>query len=574
MSFAPSVSRVIAEARAGKAKPAGDSPGGTVEPRWRPWLESAAPVRWDDSEGAPRGVSLRGNGTPLGDAVWTFGTRTFRADFDGGNLARVERVKDTSFHLWTRADNEGTPHESHHRTWFHFSVEGCDVGETLTFTFVDYNKQKTLFSNDFRPVYRVHGSMRSYQRVKFPVTSHLRDDGQFRFSFKHRFASSCPAYFAFSFPFGYHDAVAMLDNVDARFADPTHGPPLRERVWWTRETLARSVEGRSVEMVTVTDPEGMDPARAPGSVRVPEGRQVFVVTCGVHPGEKPANHMLCGVLEFLLRADDPRAEALRKAYVFRVVPMLNPDGAFRGHYRNDASGQNLNRCYDAPDPRAHPTIAATWAMLMRHAEKNELGFYVDLHGHVNKRGCFAFGNALRDEAATESYAWARLVALNNPHFDLGQCNFTEKNMSTRDKNGDSKEGSGRVALYRATGLHHLYTVEANYNSSRLLGATPPASGDDGRASPPSKGVHPIKYTPEIFNGVGRSLLIAALDLRGANPWSRVPMSEHKSLKGVRAWARAAARGDGAAKTETFEVAVSKRWGTARNSLLGQKLALR
>ena len=96
----------------------------------------------------------------------------------------------------------------------------------------------------------------------------------------------------------------MLDNVDARFADPTHGPPLRERVWWTRETLARSVEGRSVEMVTVTDPEGMDPARAPGSVRVPEGRQVFVVTCGVHPGEKPANHMLCGVLEFLLRADD------------------------------------------------------------------------------------------------------------------------------------------------------------------------------------------------------------------------------------------------------------------------------
>ena len=180
----------------------------------------------------------------------------------------------------------------HHRTWFHFSVEGCDVGETLTFTFVDYNKQKTLFSNDFRPVYRVHGSMRSYQRVKFPVTSHLRDDGQFRFSFKHRFASSRPAYFAFSFPFGYHDAVAMLDNVDARFADPTHGPPLRERVWWTRETLARSVEGRSVEMVTVTDPEGMDPARAPGSVRVPEGRQVFVVTCGVHPGEKPANHML------------------------------------------------------------------------------------------------------------------------------------------------------------------------------------------------------------------------------------------------------------------------------------------
>ena len=64
MSFAPSVSRVIAEARAGKAKPAGDSPGGTVEPRWRPWLESAAPVRWDDSEGAPAASPSAGTAPP------------------------------------------------------------------------------------------------------------------------------------------------------------------------------------------------------------------------------------------------------------------------------------------------------------------------------------------------------------------------------------------------------------------------------------------------------------------------------------------------------------------------------
>ena len=49
-------------------------------------------------------------------------------------------------------------------------------------------------------------------------------------------------------------------------------------------------------------------------------------------------------------------------------------------------------------------------------------------------------------------------------------------------------------------------MEANYNSSRLLGAVPAASGDDGRASPPSRGLHPIKYNPAIFNGMGRGLL--------------------------------------------------------------------
>lgn len=92
-----------------------------------------------------------------------------------------------------------------------------------------------------------------------------------------------------------------------------------------------------------------------------------------------------------------------------------------------------------------------------------------------------------------------------------------------------------MALYKHTGLPHLYTVEANYNSSRLLGAVPAASGDDGRASPPSRGSHPVKYSPGIFNGMGRGLLVAALDLEGKNPWSRLPMSEFKNLAGLRAW---------------------------------------
>ena len=127
-----------------------------------------------------------------------------------------------------------------------------------------------------------------------------------------------------------------------------------------------------------------------------------MVSAGVHPGEKPANHMVNGVIEFLLRTDDARAQALRELYVFKIIPMLNPDGAYRGHYRSDTLGQNLNRCYDNPDPDKQPVIERARRLMMHYAGEGRLAFYIDLHGHVNKRGCFAYGNALEVPTRVDS----------------------------------------------------------------------------------------------------------------------------------------------------------------------------
>lgn len=56
-----------------------------------------------------------------------------------------------------------------------------------------------------------------------------------------------------------------------------------------------------------------------------------------------------GLLKFLTNKKDSRAFLLRKFFVFYLVPMLNPDGVFKGNYRMDAYNQNLNRYYLNPD---------------------------------------------------------------------------------------------------------------------------------------------------------------------------------------------------------------------------------
>lgn len=51
----------------------------------------------------------------------------------------------------------------------------------------------------------------------------------------------------------------------------------------------------------------------------------------------------------------------------------------------------------------------------------------------------------------------KLISLNSAHFDFTGCNFSEKNMYAKDKrDGQSKEGSGRVAIFKALGIIHRY----------------------------------------------------------------------------------------------------------------------
>ncbi|XP_061900900.1 cytosolic carboxypeptidase-like protein 5 isoform X2 [Entelurus aequoreus] len=616
-----------------------------------------------------------------------FGSIVFSSKFDSGNLARVERVTKTTpsptpdattvatpggsasapnipdfeFNVWTQPDCGGTEHENGNRSWFYFSVQGIAPGKLLKINVMNMNNQRKLYSQGMAPLVRTLPGKNRWERVRDrPTTEIVRN--QFMLSFAHRLPDvrGATTFFSFCFPFSYTECQEMLQHLDTSCQNTTELCPSSpaDNVYYHRELLCRSLDGNRVDLLTVTNCSGMQDEREP---RLPQlfpdadsprphhfaEKKVFFLSSRVHPGETPASFVFNGFLSFILRKDDPRAHALRNMFVFKLIPMLNPDGVMRGHYRTDSRGVNLNRQYLNPSPELHPSIYAAKTLLLYHhvhnrvystqsiaptgqdppfqsevavqsqtppltalevslnqrntekdanaaqpevamateenswaakdeVTKEDLGslsgssetvavpplerlarlqpqdeeeqelippeqggvaYYVDLHGHASKRGCFMYGNNLPDESQqVENMLYPKLIAINSPHFDFVGCNFSEKNMYARDKrDGQSKEGSGRVAVHKAIGLLHSYTLECNYNTGKALTAIPAACHDNGRATPPPTPTFPPKYTPEIFEQVGRAVAISALDMAECNPWPRLVLSEHSCLGNLRAW---------------------------------------
>ena len=90
----------------------------------------------------------------------------------------------------------------------------------------------------------------------------------------------------------------------------------------------------------------------------------------MHPGESNAQFMVHGAIEFLLQQNDKEAQLLRDTFIFKIVPMLNPDGVVVGNYRCNMVGADLNRRWPNPSKILHPTIYYTKKLVAAYHKEN------------------------------------------------------------------------------------------------------------------------------------------------------------------------------------------------------------
>ncbi|TPP46831.1 Amastin surface glycofamily protein [Leishmania donovani] len=322
-------------------------------------------------------------------------------------------------------------------------------------------------------------------------------------------------------------------------------------IYFHREVLCKSLEGRDVTLLTISDCSRMAIERAPllskedglphssalGFTQRPYsffGKQYVVLTARVHPGECPGSHLMHGCIDFLMNCTDCRAAALRHNFVFCVVPMLNPDGVVRGHSRVDSNGVDLNRMYRDPSRKRHPAPYAVLALLRSLGSR--VALFIDMHAHANKRGTFFYGNSMDWANQIENLLYAKLVSLNTPYLDFRSCNFSEANMFAVSKSGKRKDSSSRVVAFTEAGIVHGYTIETSHvmadalNPVALLTNHQTDQLDTALPSPP-----PVMHSPATFRDTARAMLLGLLDLKGINPKSRLPLTQFHSTRGLALW---------------------------------------
>jgi cytosolic carboxypeptidase protein 2/3 len=147
-------------------------------------------------------------------------------------------------------------------------------------------------------------------------------------------------YIAHCYPYTYSRLQGFLREIE-------NDPKKRHLV--QRKTLCQTVAGNNCDQLIISDFNNGK-----------EKKGIFLTS----PGEPMASYNIQYIIEYLL-SNSNVAKILRENFIFKIVPMLNPDGVIVGNYRCNLSMVDLNRQWIDPSKKLHPTVYHTKQMIKR-----------------------------------------------------------------------------------------------------------------------------------------------------------------------------------------------------------------
>ncbi|XP_046867292.1 cytosolic carboxypeptidase Nna1 isoform X7 [Drosophila willistoni] len=452
-------------------------------------VSSAIPPQSQFSRSAVGGAKFVTNCHPMNPDEYD--GLEFESRFESGNLAKAVQITPTYYELYLRPDL----YTSRSKQWFYFRVRRTHRKMLYRFSIVNLVKSDSLYNDGMQPVmYSTLGAKEKnegWRRCGDNICYYRNDDDSsgsnsnaneedednssytltFTIEFEHDDDS---VYFAHSYPYTYSDLQDYLMEIQRH--------PVKSKFCKLR-LLCRTLAGNNVYYLTVTAPSSNEESM--------RRKKSIVVSARVHPSETPASWMMKGLMDFIT-GDTTVAKRLRHKFIFKLVPMLNPDGVIVGNTRNSLTGKDLNRQYRTVIRETYPSIWYTKAMIRRLIEECGVAMYCDMHAHSRKHNIFIYGceNKRNPEKKLTEQVFPLMLHKNSAdRFSFESCKF---------KIQRSKEGTGRIVVWML-GITNSYTIEASFGGSSLGSR---------------KGTH---FNTQDYEHMGRAFCETLLDYCDENP---------------------------------------------------------
>ncbi|CAH8602774.1 unnamed protein product [Heterobilharzia americana] len=398
----------------------------------------------------------------------------FESRFECGNLRKVIQVRQYEYDLILNPDVNTLSNLQ----WFYFRVSNMESNVPYRFNIVNCEKVGSQFSSgmqpllfsvrealESRPHWRRVGSHITYYRNHFirQLTRKRNIDGgtYYTASFMIRFPyTGDVCYLAYHYPYTYTRLLTDLNKWQNQTLNNSTD------IYFRIQQLTSTILCNPVPLITITQNDNSSDESTGNNQR-----RYIVITCRVHSGESNSSWVMKGLLQHLLSNDDMKMIELRKMFIFKIVPMLNPDGVISGNHRCSMSGKDLNRHWINPSPSLHPTIYHTKMLLqLLSACERAPYIFIDLHGHSRMKNIFLYGcssseswrhpdihnPAYRGPNQSEDVSYRALADILDkisPSFSKESCLYVVSK---------AKETTARIAIWREFNVLRSYTIEASY----------------------------------------------------------------------------------------------------------------
>ncbi|KRW98099.1 hypothetical protein PPERSA_05995 [Pseudocohnilembus persalinus] len=291
-------------------------------------------------------------------------------------------------------------------------------------------------------------------------------------------------YFAHSFPYTYSRLNNYLDEVMEKYY---------EFNFIKRELLAKTLLMNNCDILTITNfeknqqfLEDFQNKKLVDGLQKKDEKFVIFVIARQHPGETPCSYVMEGIIDFLVQQDNKMVDFLLENCIFKIIPMMNPDGVIHGNYRCNLAGQDMNRKWGGPDYNIEPTVYYAKEQLRQLSthETLKIKLLLDLHGHSTKKGGFFYGNPERksknqkNKQSDKIQNFPLLCCQKDKAFSFKECEFKQQ---------PGKENTLRETIFEDFEIEYVYTQETSFygyqvqNGSEVISFTQQKLKDMGKA---------------------------------------------------------------------------------------------